>query len=371
MKTAFLLTAALFDTTDFVKAINALNEKHDVNLLIHSNKVYEDYIFAGDLPQMRHLIATAVEPFALSQKNMPDNVMVLNSAPILTPFHYSISALKNLAGEKTTPLDELKKDIKNHPNLVITVGRARSNSLKSLLVNIQLQKKQEVRALRNKGKIKSTNPAVAKEFKVIYSKAQVLDRCFKLYSDFFNAFYIVDNVTPYLEDNVIILNPEGVLRDSDQTLVNNTNSSGFSSGINFLKSVNYIGTIKKVCALGSFITRFGNGPLPSEDESLKEIAGPNGRHGYLDAVLLKYVQEVLGETDIVLLTDKLLHNKEDWPVCFGYINSQYRSIFYIPKTLPTHDQNSLFASSKGETTKVNKTNIIGLLKSIFKSEVYA
>ena len=106
--------------------------------------------------------------------------------------------------------------------------------------------------------------------------------------------------------------------------------------------------VKKVLAImKSYMTRVGEGPMPSEQDntwgqSIRERGNEYGtvtkrprRVGYLDLALLGYTSRITGVTDLAVTLFDVLMGVDDLKICVGY-SLDGRLIDYVPASAKTY-----------------------------------
>jgi adenylosuccinate synthase len=144
---------------------------------------------------------------------------------------------------------------------------------------------------------------------------------------------LVDSSRDFLRapGNVIFEGAQGVLLDEQHGFHPHTtwSTTTFANALQLLRESNYPGTVRRLGALRTYMTRHGAGPFPTETRALEPFLPDfhnavnhwqqNFRVGWLDIPLLRYALDVVGGTDALAVTcvDRLAA-LPDWQFCTQY-----------------------------------------------------
>ena len=259
-------------------------------------------------------------------------------ALIITPFHQAANRLreyargKNRHGSCGMGIGETMADALRWPDLAV---RARDlvheRTLRDKLGLLRQHKWEELRPL-----VAGLPSRVAVEQEIqVFCDPEVIERHLELYRLFVDAVQIVG--ARYLHSllaipgSVVFEGAQGVLLDEWYGFHPYTtwSTTTFANAERLLSEADYEGRVVKLGLTRAYATRHGAGPFVTEDEelsaSLPDTA--NGldpwqggfRVGWLDLLLLQYAHAVIGQLDVIGVTNlDRLETIADLRCCTGY-----------------------------------------------------
>lgn len=180
----------------------------------------------------------------------------------------------------------------------------------------------------------------------------------KLYQDLLKA---AERLKPFITDTSLLINQyidqgkrivfegaQGSLLDLDHgTYPYVTSSSPTSVSIPVNAGIAPYKVHKVLAIMKAYMTRVGEGPMPSEQindwgNAIREKGHEYGvvthrprRVGYLDLVLLGYTSRITGVTDIALTLFDVLMDVKDLKICVAY-DLDGKRIDYVPASVPEY-----------------------------------
>ncbi len=180
----------------------------------------------------------------------------------------------------------------------------------------------------------------------------------KLYSD---LLVVAERLRPYITDTSVLLNEaidagkkvvfegaQGSLLDLDHgTYPFVTSSSPTSVSIPVNAGIAPYKVQRVLAIMKSYMTRVGEGPMPSEQDNewgnaIRERGHEYGtvtkrprRVGYLDLVLLGYTSRITGVTDLAVTLFDVLEGVENLKICVDY-SLDGKIIDYVPASAKTY-----------------------------------
>jgi adenylosuccinate synthase len=288
-----------------------------------------------------HPTALGVEAAHLEARGVPDplaRVSVDERALVITPFHQAANRLRELGrgagrhGSCGVGVGEAVADAEAAPEVALRMEalRDRPRALRALL-RIQEEKRAALgEVMRATGGV----PAAAGEIGIL-EDASVGARWLDAAAAVLARIAVVP--TAWLgaalaqAPAVVFEGAQGVLLDEwlgfhPYTTYSTCTCAG---ALALLAEHRYAGAVSRVGVLRAYLVRHGAGPLPTEDEALRDLlpephneAGPwQGavRRGFPDALLARYAAEACGGIDALALTHlDALPRVPAWRVGRGY-----------------------------------------------------
>lgn len=276
-----------------------------------------------------HPLAMSVEARHLAAKGVSDamaRTTVSERARVITPFHQSVGRLRELArgaarhGTCGVGVGETVRDALAHPDEVITARDLGD----SFVVRTKSARAQE--RMREEARGLGDDP----DERALLDDPEVPARWSEAVRASFGARVVDDGHLRALlrEGTTVFEGAQGVLLDEWWGFHPHTTWSTctFERALAAMEAHGYDGDVTRLGVLRTYATRHGEGPLPTEDSSLRAAwhephngGGWQGafRVGCFDAVLARYALTVCGGVDALALThcDRLTPR---WMVCNTY-----------------------------------------------------
>lgn len=289
-------------------------------------------------PTVFHPLAMLVEARYLARQGVTDvlsRTTVSEGARVITPFHQAAGRLRELArgpgrhGTCGVGVGETVRDALAHPEEAIHAGDLRHPEQ---LVRKARQAQERLRSeLSEIRRAAGTHPQAEPELRLM-DDADVPSR----WADAVAALHPDERVVEdawlgnrLREGTTVFEGAQGVLLDENWGFHPHTTWSTctFDNALMLLNEHGFNGGVQRLGVLRSYLTRHGEGPLPTENAFLASALpephnGAEGwqgtfRVGSFDAVLARYALAACGGVDALAVThlDRL---SEHWPVCTAY-----------------------------------------------------
>jgi adenylosuccinate synthase len=258
-----------------------------------------------------HPTALLVEERHLRRAGVTDaleRLTIAREALVTTPFHQAAGRLRELArrvrhGSCGVGVGETVLDSLWHPNEVIRARDLCSPKLVRMLERVRWRLLETVR---------QWDVEARAEIDILEDR-QVIERWMEGIAPLLQSATIIDDAAVSLEGTVIFEGAQGVLLDEHCGFHPHTTWSNCttSHARSFLWDRQFTGTIHRVGVVRPYLTRHGEGPLPSEIAELDCLPEPHNtsdgwqgrfRRGWADPMLWRYALEATGGVDSLAVT---------------------------------------------------------------------
>lgn len=285
-----------------------------------------------------HPTALLVEGDILERKGVWDpfsRIHVSEQALVITPFHQAANRMREIArgtnrhGSCGVGVGDAIEDALLHPSNRILAGELHNpDLLRRKLCSIREQKREQVTELYKEYPFET-----AREFEV-FERDDVIETWISIIARIGELDLVVsDSVLERLlqeTDNVVFEGAQGVLLDEDAGFHPFTTWSRCTAAnaIDIIREILPDSSVVRIGVMRSYMVRHGPGPLPTETDYLTGLITEHNnfnewqgevRHGWFDAVLVRYALEVTGGVDNLMITHlDVLPRLEKWKYCLGY-----------------------------------------------------
>jgi len=292
-----------------------------------------------------HPGALLLEGDVLKGKGVQDvfsRLRVSNQALVITPFQQAANRIreiirgKNCHGSCGVGVGETVEDSQLFPEDSILAGDLSSSSiLKKKLLSIREKKRDQ---LFEFWKDKTIRKMIVREWDV-FEREDIVENWISSISRIRELGIVVSDSTlkSWLHEAefAVFEGAQGVLLDANVGFHPFTTWSNCTSenALEIIAEMVPESNITKIGVIRSHTVRHGPGPLPTETSELSSIIFEHNRHnewqgsvrhGWFDAVLVRYALSVMGKIDLLALTHMdMLRNQKEWKYCYGYQGQQY------------------------------------------------
>lgn len=265
----------------------------------------------GLLVEARQLAGTGV-------RDALERLTIAESARVITPFHQAAGRLRELArgdrphGTCGVGVGEAVRDALAHPDDAVRIGDLSGDRrrLRARLARVR----ERVRASTFDREVRGE--AAARE-RAIIEDAGVIDGWLDAVAPLGPASVVVPDcrLAALLQDGPVVLEgAQGVLLDEWRGFHPHTTwtSCTAAAAHALLARHGFAGPVRTLGVLRTYLTRHGDGPLPTEDDELtaalpephNDASGWQGRFrvGWPDLVLARYALAVAGPVDALAIT---------------------------------------------------------------------
>lgn len=318
-----------------------------------------------------------------------ENLYIDENCIVITPFHRAVNKLielsrgKDAHGSCANGVWEAVKDSLKGEEFTLRIKDFNNYGLIQKLDFIQAWKNLEILPYLDK---LTWSKEVDSAYAILHDGSLNAHCLYQRYKGFFDKINVIkDNGKSLINNstNPIFEAAQGILLDQDHGFspYNSATTTTTKNAEELLKNIEFSGKIEKIGITRTYFTRHGNGPFPTEGNTLgltlDDHNKPNPwqgnfREGNLDLVLLANAIKVNRGIDYLAIThvDKL-NLKDNWQVCTEYQSksndedSATLIRYVLQQGLQRHceDFAKMLEDAKPFYTTVHKDSVIDLISN--------